>query len=92
MTEVSHTIPDLLETIKEQATLYSQIYPDRTVQIQIHPTTLGFIEIWMAAQPNITFEKESEDLRLFGYQLFKNNRLKGRYAIAVLEEEEQIWR
>ena len=84
-------IPELLLEIQKQATLYKAIYPDKTIQIQIFPLTLEFIKLYLVVNEGAMFEKKEdkkEPNKLFGFPLFMNEFLKGRYAIAVLEEEE----
>ena len=89
-------VPKLLREIKKQAELYQLIYKDRTIQIQILPMTYDFIKMYLIANENAVFteeesERENKEEKLFGFQLHKNRWLHGRYAIAVLEEEEEIW-
>ncbi|MGC9384218.1 MAG: hypothetical protein ACP5D6_06435 [Kosmotogaceae bacterium] len=85
-------VEELLREIKELAVTYKQIYPDKTIQIQIKPITYDFIKIGLTAFGAVFEEKpKDEPEKLFGFPLFKNNTLRGRYAIAILEEEEKIW-
>jgi hypothetical protein len=85
-------VRELLEEIKELAVAYKQIYPDKTIQIQILPETYEFVKIGLTAFGAVFEEKpKNKPESLFGFPLFKNEYLKGRYAIAILEEEEKIW-
>lgn len=91
---IVHSVPDLLQQINEEATAFGQIYPNKVIQIQIHPTTLEFIKIYLAAQDGVEFaeNEEPEEEKLFGFPLLRNKYLHGRYGIAILEEEEKIWK
>jgi hypothetical protein len=78
----SKSAEEFLEQIKEAATALQAIYPDNRIQVQLHPTTYQFCRI----------ELHVKNKKLFNdYEIFLNPFLKGRYAIAVLEEIEPGW-
>lgn len=85
---------ELLQEIKLQATTEKMIYPDNTVQIQIDPLTYEFIKLELNVRHGAVFEEtvDTEALELFGFQLILNRRIKGRYAIAILVEQETGWK
>lgn len=70
---------EFLEQLKDAADAMQAIYPDNRVQIQLLPVTYGFCRL----------ELHTKNKKMFdNYEIFLNPALKGRYAIAVLEEVE----
>lgn len=90
-----NSVVELLEEIKQAAITEKLIYPDNTVQIQMDPLTYGFIKVELAARHSAIFVEEEidpYDQQLFGFQLLLNKKIKGRYAIAILVEQETGWK
>lgn len=73
---------EFMEQVKEAADALQAVYPNNRVQVQLHPVTYQFCQLELHVKNKKMFDD---------YEIFLNPFLKGRYAIAVLEEIEPGW-